>query len=173
MNLPNTLTIIRFIIVPFMAYFLITKNFTVAIILYIIASITDILDGIIARKFNLITKEGKILDPMADKFLQFAALLGLWIVGIIPFVITLIFFLKEIFMGLGAIKLLKKNVVVQSKWFGKFSTISFFLAIITSMLSPKFEILKNYTIPLFILAIISLFFSFIMYLSNYIKVNKK
>lgn len=173
MNLPNILTIIRFIIVPFMAYFLINENFTIAILLYVLASATDVLDGFIARKFNQITDLGKFLDPLADKLLQFSALVGLWIVNLIPIWIVIIFFVKEISMGLGAIKLLKKHVIIQSKWFGKLSTIFFFLAIIASMLSSKITILANYIIPLFILALMSLLFAFIMYLSSYIQETKK
>ena len=172
MNLPNILTIIRFIIVPFMAYFLINENFTIAILLYVLASATDVLDGFIARKFNQITDLGKFLDPLADKLLQFSALVGLWIVNLIPLWIVIIFFIKEISMGLGAIKLLKKHVIIQSKWFGKLSTIFFFLAIIASMLSTKITILANYIIPLFILALMSLLFAFIMYLSSYIQETK-
>ena len=174
MNLPNFLTAIRFLLVPVMTCFLVSKDFTLAIIIYILASITDVLDGYIARKYNMITKLGKILDPMADKLLQFSALVGLWVVNVIPFWITLIFFLKEIFMGLGAIKLLKhKNVVVSSKWFGKMSTIFFFVAIVFSMLSENLSILKPYVLPMFILALLSLFFAFIMYLLNFLKVEKK
>lgn len=173
MNLPNILTIIRFIIVPFMAYFLINENFTIAILLYVLASATDVLDGFIARKFNQITDLGKFLDPLADKLLQFSALVGLWIVNLIPIWIVIIFFIKEISMGLGAIKLLKKHVIIQSKWFGKLSTIFFFLAIIASMLSSKITILASYIIPLFILALMSLLFAFIMYLSSYIQETKK
>lgn len=173
MNLPNILTVIRFIIVPFMAYFLINENFTIAILLYVLASATDVLDGFIARKFNQITDLGKFLDPLADKLLQFSALVGLWIVNLIPLWIVIIFFIKEISMGLGAIKLLKKHVIIQSKWFGKLSTIFFFLAIIASMLSSKITILASYRIPLFILALMSLLFAFIMYLSSYIQETKK
>lgn len=173
MNLPNLLTIIRFLLVPVMTYFLISKNYSLAITFYVLASITDVLDGYIARKYNMITKLGKILDPMADKLLQFSALVGLWIVGIIPFWITFIFFLKEIFMGLGAIKLLRnKDVVVPSKWFGKMSTVFFFVAIVFSMLSENVLILKPYVLPMFILALVSLFFAFIMYLINFLKVEK-
>ena len=172
MNLPNILTIIRVIIVPFMAYFLINENFTIAILLYVLASATDVLDGFIARKFNQITDLGKFLDPLADKLLQFSALVGLWIVNLIPLWIVIIFFITEISMGLGAIKLLTKHVIIQSKWFGKLSTIFFFLAIIASMLSSKITILANYIIPLFILALMSLLFAFIMYLSSYIQETK-
>ena len=98
MNLPNILTIIRFIIVPFMTYFLINENFTIAILLYVLASATDVLDGFIARRFNQITDLGKFLDPLADKLLQFSALVGLWIVKLIPLWIVVIFFIKEIFV---------------------------------------------------------------------------
>ncbi len=173
MNLPNILTIIRFIIVPFMAYFLINENFTIAILLYVLASATDVLDGFIARKFNQITDLGKFLDPLADKLLQFSALVGLWIVNLIPLWIVIIFFIKEISMGLGAIRLLRKHIIIQSKWFGKLSTIFFFLAIIASMLSSKIIVLTNYILPLFILALMSLLFAFIMYLSSYIQETKK
>ena len=174
MNLPNFLTIIRLLLVPIMAYFLISRDFTLAILFYVLASVTDILDGYIARKYNLITDLGKILDPLADKLLQFSALVGLWVVDVIPFWITLVFFLKEIFMGLGAIKLLRRNdVVVSSKWFGKLSTILFFIAIVFSMFSEYFIMLKPYVLPMFILAILSLFFAFIMYLIDFINVQKK
>lgn len=173
MNLPNILTIIRFIIVPFMAYFLINENFTIAILLYVLASATDVLDGFIARKFNQITDLGKFLDPFADKLLQFSALVGLWIVNLIPLWIVIIFFIKEISMGLGAIRLLRKHIIIQSKWFGKLSTIFFFLAIIASMLSSEITVLTNYILPLFILALMSLLFAFIMYLSSYIQETKK
>ncbi|MBP3284309.1 MAG: CDP-diacylglycerol--glycerol-3-phosphate 3-phosphatidyltransferase [Clostridia bacterium] len=173
MNLPNILTLIRFALVPVMGIFLMQRNFTVAIIIYVLASVTDILDGYIARKYNQITNFGKILDPLADKLLQFTAIIGLWVLGIIPFWIPPIFFLKEMLMGLGCIKLLRKDIIVPSKWFGKLSTVLLFLAIIASMLSPSIPILQNYTLPLFILAIISLFFSFIMYLINYINQIKK
>ena len=98
MNLPNLLTIVRFILVPFMTYFLIQENFTIAILLYVIASITDVVDGFVARKFNLVTKLGKFLDPLADKLLQFSALVGLWIVKLIPLWIVIIFFLKVILL---------------------------------------------------------------------------
>ena len=77
-------------------------------------------------------------------------------------------------MGIGAIKLLKnKDVVVPSKWFGKMSTVFFFVAIVFSMLSESLVVLKPYVLPMFILALLSLFFAFIMYLINFLKVEEK
>jgi cardiolipin synthase len=155
-----------------MAFFLFDNQLIPAIAIYITASITDVIDGLIARKFNMITTLGKILDPMADKLLQFTALIGLWYIDIIPFWITAIFFAKEILMGLGCIKLLKKDIVIQSKWFGKASTCMFFLAIVVSMLSVYYKALKPYPINLMCFALLMALFSLIMYLMNYIKIKR-
>ena len=80
MNLPNILTMIRFALIPIMVYLLALEQYWQGIAIYTLASITDILDGYIARKYNLITPLGKILDPTADKLLQFSALIMLNII---------------------------------------------------------------------------------------------
>ena len=70
-NIPNILTIIRFILVPFIYTSVINKHFLTALIIFTISALTDILDGYIARKFNYITDIGKLMDPLADKLTQF------------------------------------------------------------------------------------------------------
>lgn len=172
MNIPNLLTLLRFILIPVMSIFLFKQELLLALIIYVIASITDIIDGFVARKFNMITNLGKVLDPLADKLLQFAALIGLSYIGIIPYWIVIIFTTKEILMGLGAVKLLKKDIIVQAKWFGKVSTCIFFLAIIVSMLSRIFNIPETYPVMLMCFALLMAFFALIMYIINYIKVSK-
>ena len=74
MNLPNKLTVGRVLAVPFFIIAYMTKLYTIALIIFILASLTDMLDGMIARKKNLITNFGKIMDPLADKVLVYAAL---------------------------------------------------------------------------------------------------
>jgi len=170
-NIPNLLTVFRLLLIPVMLYYLFTDNLKIALIIYVLASATDVVDGYIARKFNMITDLGKILDPLADKLLQFAALIGLWYSKIIPVWILIVFFCKEIIMGIGCFKLmLKDNVIVQAKWFGKLSTCTFFLAIIVSMLSRYFEVLAPYPVILMVIALVMAVFSLIMYLRNYLKV---
>jgi len=120
----------------------------------------------------MITELGKILDPIADKLLQFAALIGLSYVDIIPYWIVVIFASKEILLGLGAVKLLKKDIIVQAKWFGKVSTCIFFIAIIVSMLSEIFKFSKTYPIMLMCFALLMAFFALVMYILNYIKISK-
>ncbi len=173
-NIPNLLTVFRLLLIPVMLYYLFIDDLKLALIIYVLASATDVIDGYIARKFNMITDLGKILDPLADKLLQFAALIGLWYSKIIPLWILIVFFCKEILMGIGCFKLmLKDNVIVQAKWFGKVSTCTFFLAIIISMLSRYFEILAPYPVILMIIALLMAVFALVMYLRNYLKVVKE
>jgi len=170
-NIPNLLTVFRLLLIPVMLYYLFADNLKIALVIYVLASATDVVDGFVARKFNMITNLGKILDPLADKLLQFAALIGLWYSKIIPLWILIVFFCKEILMGIGCFKLmLKDNVIVQAKWFGKLSTCTFFLAIIISMLSRYFVVLEPYPVLLMIVALVMALFSLIMYLRNYLKV---
>lgn len=173
MNIPNLLTLVRFLLIPIMSVFLFQEKLLLALAIYIIASMTDIIDGFIARKFNMITQLGKVLDPLADKLLQFAALIGLSYIYVIPYWIVVIFTAKELLMGLGAVKLLKKDIIVQAKWFGKVSTCIFFLAIIVAMLSRIFSISEIYPTMLMCFALMMAFFALIMYLLNYIKISKQ
>ena len=80
MNLPNKLTVLRVIMVPFFVFFMLTDvggaaNKWIALVLFIVASLTDMLDGKIARKYNLVTNFGKFMDPLADKLLVCSALI--------------------------------------------------------------------------------------------------
>jgi CDP-diacylglycerol--glycerol-3-phosphate 3-phosphatidyltransferase len=81
MNLPNQLTILRVIMIPFFIFFLLSPaiayNNWIALGIFIVASLTDLLDGIIARKYKLITNFGKFMDPLADKLLVCSALIAL------------------------------------------------------------------------------------------------
>ena len=173
-NIPNLLTVFRLLLIPVMVHYLFTDNIKIALIIYILASATDVIDGYVARKFDMITDLGKILDPLADKLLQFSALIGLWYSKIIPLWILIVFFCKEIIMGIGCFKLmLKDNVIVQAKWFGKVSTCTFFLAIIVSMLSKYFVVLTPYPVILMIIALAMAVFALIMYLINYLKVVRE
>ncbi len=170
MNIPNILTIIRLLLIPVMVSFFLSGHIILALITYVIASITDVVDGFIARHFNMITDLGKILDPIADKLLQYAALLCLWHINVIPYWIVVVFLTKEVLIGIGCIKLLKKDIIIPAKWFGKLSTCIFFLAIIVAMLSKIFDsIPPNYPIILMCFALIMAIFSLVMYVTNYIK----
>ena len=99
MNLPNRLTIARVIMIPFFLVFLMTDFFPgsryAALAIFIIASLTDMLDGKIARKYNLVTNFGKFMDPLADKLLVCSAMIAFIELDLIPAWIVIIIIARE------------------------------------------------------------------------------
>lgn len=132
-HIPNILTLIRFILIAPIVYFIASEKFVLALIFLILSGFTDVLDGAIARKFNVISDFGKLMDPFADKATQVAILVTLSIKGFIPFWILAIVVIKEFAMISGASFLYGKELVVSSKWYGKLATVLFYLAIACSL----------------------------------------
>lgn len=130
LTVPNFLSVIRIVIVPFFAYFFIKGKTYEAIVLLVLSGISDCLDGFIARKFNQITEIGKILDPFADKITQVTVALCLAIrfPAICPFLI--LFLVKELAMLVCGIYLIghKKRKPGASLWFGKVATVMFYIS---------------------------------------------
>ena len=121
-------------------YFLTQDEYIAAMIVLTISGLTDILDGTIARKFNLITNFGKLIDPLADKITQVSILGTLVVKNIIPLWILVVVLIKEAAMVAGASFLYGKELVVSSKWYGKAATVLFYLAIVLSMIFKDLEI---------------------------------
>jgi len=144
MNIPNMLTILRIILVPVFVgtFFLVSK--WVALAVFIVAGITDALDGYIARKYDLKTELGAVLDPFADKLMLMSVLTVFTIKGYIPIVVLIIVGSKELFMIFGGIHfyLSKKKIVIPSNKYGKTATILFYLSIILITFDFN-EILNN------------------------------
>lgn len=118
-QIPNILTVLRFLAVPVMAVWMIEGKWTASLILFVSAELTDILDGYIARKYQFITDFGKLADPLADKVLQLTALFLLARGERLPYYFFYILAAKELAMIVGAIVFLQKKVVVSSNWSGK------------------------------------------------------
>ena len=168
-HIPNTLTIIRFLLIPLIVLYIFTGNYILAFVFFTISGITDIADGFIARKFNLISNFGKLMDPLADKLTQIATLASLVFTHIIPIWILLIVLLKEFIMIVGASFLYGKDVVVYSKWYGKLATVLFYIAIVISLLLKQFEITgiwEHLDLVLYYFALIATIFSLIMYVKD-------
>lgn len=175
-HVPNILTIIRFLLIPVIIIFALKDNYVATIIVLSISGITDILDGFIARKFNFITDFGKLMDPLADKATQVTLLAVLSIQKIIPFWIIAIVLLKEFCMIAGASFLYGKELVVSSRWYGKLSTVLFYIAIVGSLLTMYWNtsLIKHgmHSIPefakyIYYLAVISTVFSLVMYIKAF------
>ena len=165
-HIPNILTIIRFLFIPAIVISLIYDNYLLALILFTVSSITDVLDGKIARKYNVITDFGKLMDPLADKLTQLSVLLTLSIKCVIPIWIVLVLILKESIMISGASFLYGKNLVVSSKWYGKLTTVLIYIAVVSSCLIKIFN-LPGFDIYIYILAIIFAIFSLLKYFTYF------
>lgn len=162
MNIPNILTIIRLFLVPIfiIVFFSSIENALLhSVAIFIIAGITDVLDGYIARKYNLITKWGQVLDPFADKIMQLTVLVCFTIDGLLPIWIIIIYGAKELTMIFGGIFLYtkKERVVIPANSFGKSATIIFYLAILS--VAIEYE----YSTYIFIIAIAFALLAFVQY----------
>ncbi len=146
MNLPNKLTILRVCMIPFFVLFMECTIFKgidkyIAAAIFIAASITDTLDGKIARKYDLVTNFGKFMDPLADKLLVTAALLVLLENGLISGWVVFVILAREfIVTGFRTIAA-SKGVVIAAGWLGKIKTVVQFMMISTLLLlNYPFEI---------------------------------
>ena len=139
MNLPNKLTVARIIATPFFMFAMIASfkgNFIVALVLFIAASLTDMLDGKIARKYNLVTDFGKFLDPLADKMLTTSAFLGFLWFDICPGIVWIVFivlFREFMITSLRLVAVGSGRVIAANMW-GKAKTVSQMAAIILTLL---------------------------------------
>ena len=116
--------------VPVFVILFLNGNITAAVIVFILAGATDVLDGYIARRFNCTSTLGKVLDPLADKLLQLSAFLCLWYRDYVPFWMPLIYFAKELATAIGALVIFRKTkFVVKSNFFGKLATVLVFGAV--------------------------------------------
>ena len=132
-TIPNILSIIRLLMIPFIVwYYCVEKDLTIAFVLFTISAFTDVADGFIARKFDMITDAGKILDPIADKLTQAAVIfcLCLTINSVAIWLLLGVLVIKEIAMFvMGLISLKAVDQINGAKWFGKLSTVVIFLVV--------------------------------------------
>ena len=126
MNLPNKLTIFRVILIPFFIVFLLIPitpyDKWIALAIFIIASLTDLLDGKIARKYNLVTNFGKFMDPLADKLLVCSALICLIELERIPSWMVIIIIAREFVISGFRLIASDNGVVIAASYWGKFKT---------------------------------------------------
>ena len=175
MNLPNKLTIFRIILIPFLLIFILfdfipldiqTRRY-MATLIFIIASLTDALDGHIARKYNLITNFGKFMDPLADKLLVTSTMIALIsmqdaIVPLDAWVVILII-AREFFMTGFRTIAMEKNVVIAAGKSGKLKTIFQMFMIIFLLLNINNVVFKYISISLIYISVFLTIYSLIEY----------
>ncbi|MDO4743383.1 MAG: CDP-alcohol phosphatidyltransferase family protein [bacterium] len=175
LTVPNFISLFRIILIPLYVYYFLfnsaPSHYIVSGIIFVISGFSDVVDGFIARKFNMITNLGKILDPVADKLTHITVAFCLclkhsYLIGLI-----IILFIKEALMLTGALVLRKRKIseTPSAKWWGKLCTVVVFITFVLEIISLVFVDLIpvgiNYT--LVGMSIIFLMFSFFNYLKVY------
>lgn len=157
-DVPNLLSVIRILLVPVFVYLYMSGKFYTAVFVFIVAGITDVVDGYIARRFNFISNLGKVLDPFADKLMQFVAFICLAITEVVPVWMPVVYFLKELGTLIGALFVFRKaKIVVKSRLFGKLAT--FFVFSFVSFIIAFPELIPESTVSI-ICALMCLYFVF-------------
>ncbi len=134
-NIPNALSLLRIALIPVFAVLYLLRLDMWAFGVLLVSGLTDCVDGFVARRFNMITDCGKLLDPLSDKLTQVTVVVCLTTryPELLP--LTVLCFVKELSQGIGGILLLKKNVQAQgARWFGKVSTVLFYATMLVIVL---------------------------------------
>lgn len=135
LNIPNFLTVVRIALLPIVVWRFRKGDSLGALLVYLLAMLTDAVDGIIARRFNQVTALGKLLDPIADK-LSLLTLLGLFVAdGEIPLWLLGVILLKELALVIGGAVALRRGIVVYALPIGKVTTVAFVASIVARFLS--------------------------------------
>ena len=176
-SIPNLLSYLRFLLIPLIVWlYCFEKKYNLAALIMALSAATDVIDGWVARKFNMVTDWGKIIDPFADKLTQIAVAFCLafryWPVWILVGLLAV----KEFYMGLiGLIFIRKTDKVVGAAWFGKLSTVCYFFVALVLIAVPLFTVpLSDTAILIMVLvACAALLLSVTLYTLRYIRLYKE
>ena len=175
-QIPNILCYIRFMLIPVFVVLYIKaeypKEYLRAAAVVLISGITDFLDGFIARKFDMITELGKLIDPLADKLTQ-ASLIFVLVVKIKwMFLLLILFVILQLFLLVAGLVMLKKNARLNgAKWFGKVSTTVFYAVMLVLVSYPALD--DKIADILILVCSAFLLLSLIMYVREYILLYRR
>lgn len=166
MNIPNVLTVMRLILVPLflvVVFSNIPNAIWIALLIFLIAGLTDVLDGHLARKYHMVTKQGSVLDPLADKLMSIAVLFSITMKNFIPVWVLSTLVIKETLLILGGIILYKRGKYLPARPYGKAATVSMYIAVVTVLFSRNLGLIFMYiTVGLAL-------YSFCMYFKCFLK----
>lgn len=165
-NVPNVLTVLRVLAAPLLAYFLMRGHYDYALYTFVLAAITDALDGFIARHFHQYTEFGAALDPLADKLITLTCLLILTFQGLVPLWLTLALVVRDsvIVAGAFAYHHLFGEIDIHPTWLGKLHTVLAFTLFILVMAHQAYLVaLGDWLLPAFLAVLISCLASMTQY----------
>ena len=177
MNLPNKLTVMRVILIPFFVAALLYDNGSsqtmriVANVIFIVASLTDLFDGKIARKYNLVTNFGKFMDPLADKLLVCSALICLIQLGQLPAWVVIIIISREFIISGFRLVAADNGIVIAASCWGQCKTTFQMIAVILMIFN--IPALATVTMIMLVIAVVLTVISLVDYVAKNIEVLTK
>ena len=148
-TVPNVLSMLRLLLVPVFLLLIVQGRYVAALVVLVIASFTDLLDGFIARHFNQVTRLGQLLDPAADRLYIFAALIGLAAQGLVPWWIVTVIILRDVLLIVLAIVLANHGYgPLPVHHLGKAATFALFFGIPVIMLGLAFPAVQPVSEPI-------------------------
>lgn len=174
-NIPNALSVVRIALIPVFVTLYLLRLDMWAFAVLLVSGLTDAVDGFVARRFDMITDCGKLLDPLSDKLTQVAVVVCLTTryTELLP--LTVLCFAKELFQGIGGVLLLKKNVQAQgARWFGKVSTVLFYATMLVIVLwYDALVVSAPWALWLLVgLVGVSMLIAFVGYLQMFIRIRR-
>ncbi len=178
MNLPNKLTMLRIILIPFFIVVLLTNcageySKWIAIGIFIVASLTDLFDGKIARKYNLVTNFGKFMDPLADKMLVNSALICLTSMGLLPAWMVIVIVARDFVVSGFRLVAAEQGKVIAANYWGKFKTASQMVMICLVIANIDHPVLKIVTEVFKWIVVALTVISMVVYIAQNISVMKE
>lgn len=169
-QIPNILTTLRVVVIPIIIIILLKEYFLISGVLFILASITDALDGHLARKFNVVSNFGKIMDPLADKLVTYSVMLCLLTIDHYMSIWIIIVFLTRDFL-VEALRILaaSNGEVLAAGMSGKIKTVLQMVSLVFILIFSGIDVLENYVVYGFILLIISCVVSVISGIEYFVK----
>ena len=180
MNIPNSITVSRILMVPFFVFAFISdipQGRIIAAAIFGAAAITDIIDGYLARKLKMTTKVGEALDPLADKLMQISAAICLFSGRLINPLVAFLYIFKEVSMiGMGVYGAANNAALIPAKWYGKLATVFFnFLVgatILINGINPALPDKRIFNL-IFIAVLLLIYYAFVRYMILFFRANKK
>jgi len=169
LTVPNLLSVLRLLMIPFIIWlYCYEQNYNAAVLVVLLSGFTDVADGIIARKFNMVSDFGKILDPIADKLTQLALLVCLTVKHKLMKPLIILFTIREVCMLLmGYITIRRHDSVNSSKWYGKLTTVVLYSVVMLLILFPGIP--SGAADAMIIFCGLVMILSFFMYLRFYLR----
>ncbi|MBR2569894.1 MAG: CDP-alcohol phosphatidyltransferase family protein [Paenibacillus sp.] len=168
MSIPNRLTAVRFLLIPVFVAFFMADRRELAFVVWMLAGVTDILDGYLARKWNQVTEVGMMLDPLADKLMMMTVIVSLFLAGDLPLSCAIVMFVRDAGLILGALWFhVRGKKTIPASWMGKATTVLYYAAVVSLYFGWA------YAVPFLWLVIGFSCLTLVQYTYQIIKVNQR